>query len=138
MLARRKSLSRRLLSNLPRNLIWLFVVIVTASRIMGAHGHACSDGKPDCLNEIHAHAVVHASESCADESCIDITIEAADGSLARVLDLDDGQFLAILPITLPGLILPRQKLPEVRRTHGIKIIPARRFLPPARAPPLTL
>ena len=104
---------------------------------MGAHAHACSDGNLDCLQEVHAEAIVHAEEACADESCVDTTVEAADGVLAKLLDLDDGKLLAAVVLAMVGLLVaPRvrptieQRRPAVRRGFHLN--------PPARAPPVAL
>ncbi|MCK5859352.1 MAG: hypothetical protein KAG72_08415 [Abyssibacter sp.] len=124
-------------SSLRSNLTLLIACVLIVSRILGAHAHACSDGDPDCLNELHAEAIVHAEESCADETCVDTRVEAADGVLAKLLDLDGGEVLAITIMAVLGLLLVPVATPPIART-----LPpiSSRFgrLPPARAPPATL
>ena len=102
------------------------------------HAHACSDGDIDCLQESHADALVHASESCAEESCVDTRVEVGDGVLAKLLDLDDAQLLAIVVVGILGLLLfsqgsdiPVERVASHKRN-------ATGLPPPARAPPLSL
>lgn len=118
-------------------LIALLALILVASRVMGAHAHACSDGDLDCLQEAHAEAIVHAEETCADETCVDTRVEAADGVLAKLLNLDGGDLLAVTIIAVLGLLLVPRSAPPIAR--GLPPTSARfGRLPPARAPPATL
>nr|WP_291515184.1 hypothetical protein [Abyssibacter sp.] len=118
-------------------LVWFLVILVLASRILGAHAHACSDGDLDCLKEAHADAIAHVSESCADETCIDTKVEAADGILVKLLDLDESDLLAVVAAVLLGLFIAPRILLVTQRTASA---PHRRvgLSPPARAPPLAL
>ena len=88
-------------------LVWFLVILVLASRILGAHAHACSDGDLDCLKEAHADAIAHVSEACADETCIDTKVDAADGILVKLLDLPQELVKALgaspTPISWPEL-----------------------------------
>ena len=123
--------------SLRSNLILLIACVLIVSRILGAHAHACSDGDPDCLNELHAEAIVHAEESCADETCVDTRVEAADGVLAKLLDLDGGDLLAVAIMAVFGLLLVPRTAPPIARTLP-QISSRSGRLPPARAPPATL
>ena len=118
-------------------LVCFLVILVLASRILGAHAHACSDGDLDCLKEAHADAIAHVSESCADETCRDTTVEAADGILVKLLDLDEGKLLALVAAVLLGLFFAPPIALVAQRTASA---PHRRvgLSPPARAPPLVL
>lgn len=112
---------------------------MVASRIMGAHAHACSDRNAHCVQEAHADAIVHThvDDACADETCIDTTVEAAEGVLAKLLEVDGGDLLAVVVLAVFGLLAAPRLVPVVVQTT-----PARRrgngLLPPARAPPMTL
>lgn len=123
--------------NTRANLSLLVACVLIVSRILGAHAHACSDGDPDCLNELHAEAIVHAEESCADETCVDTKVETADGVLAKLLDLDGGDALALTVLAVLGLLLVLVATPPI-----VRVLPpiSAGFdrLPPARAPPATL
>lgn len=112
---------------------------MVASRIMGAHAHACSDGNAHCVQEAHAGAIVHAhvDDACADETCIDTTVEAAEGVLAKLLEVDGGDLLAIVVLAVFGLLAAPRVAPIAVRTVPARS-PGYRLLPPARAPPLTL
>ncbi|MGJ8668935.1 MAG: hypothetical protein ACSHXK_05530 [Oceanococcus sp.] len=112
-------------------------ILLMVSRVVGAHAHGCSDGNLDCLQDTHADAIVHVSESCADESCVDTKVEVADGVLVKLLDLDDGEFLAVIVAGLLGLLLTPRIAPLVRRSAP-RVRAAAGLHPPARAPPLTL
>ncbi|MEC9407894.1 MAG: hypothetical protein VX549_11540 [Pseudomonadota bacterium] len=118
-------------------LVWFLVILVLASRILGAHAHACSDGDLDCLKEAHADAIAHVSEACADETCIDTKVDAADGILVKLLDLDESDLLAVVAAVLLGLFIAPRILLVTQRTAPV---PHRRvgLSPPARAPPLAL
>ncbi|WP_370300141.1 hypothetical protein [Abyssibacter sp.] len=118
-------------------LVWFLVILVLASRILGAHAHACSDGDLDCLKEAHADAIAHVSEACADETCIDTKVEAADGILVKLLDVDESDLLAVVAAVLLGLFIAPRILLVAQRTTPV---PRRRvgLSPPARAPPLAL
>lgn len=104
---------------------------------MGAHAHACSDGILDCLQEAHAEAIVHAGDDCAGETCIDTTIEAADGVLAKLLELDGGDLLFVVALVLLGLFVAPASAAVTRHAQPPQHA-GFRLLPPARAPPLTL
>lgn len=118
-------------------LILLLAAILLASRIIGAHAHACSDGDLDCLKEAHADAIAHVSEACADETCIDTKVEAADGILVKLLDVDESDLLAVVAAVLLGLFIAPRILLVAQRTAPL---PRHRvgLSPPARAPPLVL
>ena len=117
---------------------WLFVMLFVAAQLAGVHAHACSDGNIDCLAETHADAVVHADEACADETCVDIRVDAAEGVQAKSLDVDTDDVFAVLPVVgLVDLPAPAQAIRPVfealnAASTGI------RLTPPARAPPTKL
>ena len=117
---------------------WLFVMLFVAAQLAGVHAHACSDGNIDCLAETHADAVVHADEACADETCVDIRVDAAEGVQAKSLDVDiDDVFAVLLVAGLADLPAPAQtSRPAFKAlkapSSGIRLIP------PATAPPTTL
>ncbi|MEN8719294.1 MAG: hypothetical protein ABF296_03390 [Oceanococcaceae bacterium] len=124
--------------NSPHRLTWLLTIFLLVGQVVGVHAHACSDGDIDCLQESHADALVHASESCAEESCVDTRVEVGDGVLAKLLDFDDAQLLAIVVVGILGLLLfsKGSDIPVERvASHNRN---ATGLPPPARAPPLTL
>ncbi len=124
--------------NSPHKLTWLLTIFLLVSQVVGVHAHACSDGNLDCLQESHADALVHADESCSEESCVDTRVEVADGVLAKLLDLDDIQLLAIIVAGILGLLLYARGSDIPMGRSASHTMRATGLPPPARAPPLAL